>query len=155
MASAPLTTRPPLVTAGPAGDFAWPDFDRWQATFTAIGIFPPRWDGLQCAPPAHTREAATYRLRKLVLFDEWLDMLARRPIMLAHYARQGLRARVARQDERAPCPACDPFNAAEIRLEVDALPPFHPGCRCVLVAVPAGPVRRRGRSHERSRSRPK
>jgi hypothetical protein len=138
--------------AGATADFAWPEFDQWQAAFTAVDAFPPGWEGLRCAPPPHTAEADTYRLRKLVLFDEWQDMRARRPALLAHYARQGMRARVVRQDERAPCPACDPFTAGEVGPELDAMPPFHPGCRCVLVAIP---VARTTRSRERARSRPR
>jgi hypothetical protein len=124
-------------------DFSWPEFDRWQATFAAIDVFPPRWEGLQCAPPAHTPEAEAYRVRKLILFGEWLDMLARRPAVLAHYARQGMRARVERQDTRTPCPACDPFNTRVVGPGLDAIPPFHPGCRCVLVAMRPAPVNRR------------
>jgi hypothetical protein len=134
-------------TAMPATtwDFAWPDFDRWQAVFAAAGFFPPRWEGLEHAPPAHTPEAEAYRLRKLVLFREWLDMLAQRPVVRAHYARQGLRARVERQDQSSSCPACDPFNGREVGPEIKAMPPFHPGCRCVLVAMHPGPFRRRAR----------
>lgn len=135
------------------GDFSWPEFDRWQAAFAAIGVFPPRWEGLRCVPSVHTREAEAYQLRKLVLFDEWLDMLARRPAVLAHYARLGLRARVARQDDRAPCPACDRVNGRGVGPGREAVPPFHPGCRCVLVAVHAEPDERHGRSYERPRSR--
>lgn len=153
MAPPPLSSRPPAATAATTEDFAWPEFDRWQAAFAAAHNFPPRWEGLQCAPPAHTPEAEAYQLRKLVMFDEWRDMLARRPAVLAHYARQGVRARVARQDDRAPCPACDPFNAAEAGPGLDAIPPFHPGCRCVLVAVHTRPLQRRERSHERPRPR--
>jgi hypothetical protein len=151
MAPPPLSSRPLVDAAGAMGDFSWPEFDRWQAAFAAAEVFPPCWEGLHCAPPTDTREAEAYRLRKRVLFDEWLDMLARRPAVLAHYARQGLRARVARQDDRAPCPACDPFNAREVGAGREAIPPFHPGCRCVLVASSAGRERRE-RSHERPRS---
>jgi hypothetical protein len=153
MASSPPLSSHPMATAHATGDFSWPEFDRWQAAFAAVEAFPPRWEGLQCAPPAHTREAEAYHLRKLVLFDEWLEMLARRPAVLAHYARQGLRARVARQDERAACPVCDRFNASEVGLGLDAIPPFHPGCRCVLVAMHASPGERRRRAYERPRSR--
>ena len=126
-------------------DFDWPDFDRWQATFAAAGVFPPRWEGLEHEPPAHTPEAEAYRLRKSHLFQEWLDMLAQRPAILAHYARQGIRARVERQDQRSSCPACDPLNGREVGPELDAMPPFHPGCRCVLVAMHPGSSSRRAR----------
>jgi hypothetical protein len=118
-------------------DFSWPEFDRWQAAFAAAGMFPPRWEGLQRVPRAHTPEAEAYRLGKRVLFDEWLDMLAHRPAVRAHYDGRGIRARVVRQDERAPCPVCDGFNAREVGPGLDAMPPFHPGCRCVLVAMHA------------------
>jgi hypothetical protein len=145
----------PATTATPAtaAPLSWPEFDRWQAAFAAAEIFPPRWEGLQRPPPPHTPEAEGYRLRKLVLFCEWLDMVARRPAVRAHFARQKIRVRVMRQDERAPCLACESLNAREIELELDAMPPFHPGCRCVLVAMHADPADRRGRSYERPRSR--
>jgi hypothetical protein len=151
MASAPLIER--TATAATARDFVWPDFDHWQATFAAIDVFPARWEGLHRAPPADTREAEAYQLRKLALLSEWLEMVAHRSTVRAHYARQGLRARVVRQDARPPCPACDPFNTREVRLELEAMPPFHPGCRCVIVAMDTGPARRRARSSGRTRSR--
>lgn len=138
----------PSLTATTAvpGEFSWPEFDRWQAAFAAAEIFPPRWEGLERAPVPHTREAEEYRLRKAVLFCEWIDMLARRPAVRAHYERQRIRVRVARQDERAPCLACEPFSTREIGLDLNAMPPFHPGCRCVIVAMPAAPAGRRRRS---------
>lgn len=151
MASPSLIEQAPVVTEAQASDFAWPDFDRWQAAFAAAESFPARWEGLHRAPPAHTPEAEAYRLRKLCLFSEWLDMLARRATVRAHFARQGIRARVVRQDTRQPCPACDPFNGREAGAELDATPPFHPGCRCVLVARPVENARRRPRSYERPR----
>jgi hypothetical protein len=153
MAARLLSERPPIAAAATTCDFSWPEFDRWQAAFAAAGIFPLRWEGLQRVPLPHTPEAEAYRLGKLVLFYEWLDMLAHRPGVRAHYDGRGIRARVARQDDRAPCPACDPFNAREVGPGLDAMPPFHPGCRCVLVALPAAPVDRHKTSYERPRSR--
>lgn len=123
------------VTSPP--EFSWPEFDRWQAAFAAAERFPARWDGLHAAPPSGAPGSAAYRHRKLVLFFEWLDLLAKRSTALAHYANRGIRARVARQDTGSPCPACDPFHAREVGPRLDAVPPFHPGCRCVLVAIPA------------------
>jgi hypothetical protein len=80
-------------------------------------------------------------------------MLARRSTVHAHFARQGIRARVARQDMRLPCPACEPFNTREVGAELEAIPPFHPGCRCVLVAIPVEPTGRHRKSYERPRPR--
>jgi hypothetical protein len=136
------------TTATSALDFAWPDFDRWQAAFAAAHIFPVRWEGLHRVPPAHTPEARAYRLRKLDLLAEWLDMLARRSTVRAHFARQGIRTRVVRQDARLPCPACEPFNSHKVGATLDAIPPFHPGCRCVLVAIPDESAGRRRKLHE-------
>ena len=127
-------------------DFSWPDFDRWQAAFRAAGLFPFRWEGLEHVPPAYSPEAEAYQRRKFVLFREWLDMLAQRPVVRAHYARHKIRVRVVRQDRRQSCPACDPFHGREVGHAFEAMPPFHPGCRCVLVAVHAGPSGRRARS---------
>jgi len=142
-----------MLSADAAPDFAWPDFDRWQAFFTADGTFPAGWDGLHVAPPAQTLEAAVYQQRKQTLFSEWLDMLAHRSTVLAHYARQGIRARIERQHAGPACPVCDPFNAREVGPGLEAVPPFHPGCRCVLVAVHTPPANRRPRAYARSRSR--
>lgn len=143
----------PMLSADTAPDFAWPDFDRWQAFFTADGTFPAGWDGLHVAPPAQTLEAAVYHQRKQTLFSEWLDMLAHRSTVLAHYARQGIQARIERQHAGPACPVCDPFNAREVGPGLDAVPPFHPGCRCVLVAVHTPLASRRPRAYARSRSR--
>jgi hypothetical protein len=140
-----------MVSAG-AADFCWPDFDRWQAAFASAGAFPAGWDGLRAPPPPRTAEADAYHQRKIAFFAEWLDMLAGRVAVREHYARQGLRARVVRQDTGHACQACDPFHARELGVGLDAMPPFHPGCRCVLVAVHPGPVRRRPRPSRRHRS---
>jgi len=149
MASPRLIEHAAMATSTP--DFAWPDFDRWQAVFAAARLFPARWEGLHRAPPADTPEAEAYRRRKHDLLVEWLDMLARRSTAHAHFTRQGIRTRVARQDTRLPCPACEPFNLREAGITLDAMPPFHPGCRCVLVAIPEEPAGRRRKPYERSR----
>jgi hypothetical protein len=153
MAPPPLTNRTPAVLTATTRDFPWPDFDRWQAAFAAAGCFPPQWEGLERAPLAHTPEAKAYRERKFVLFCEWLDMLAQRPVVRAHYARRGIRARVERQDQRPSCPACDPFDGCEVGPELEAMPPFHPGCRCVLVAFHPRPSAAAHDRKERHRSR--
>jgi hypothetical protein len=149
MASTALIER----TAMAVEDFAWPDFDRWQALFTAAGAFPARWDGLHLAPPPGTPEAESYYQRKLALFSEWLDMLAQRAVVLAHYGRQGLQARIARQDAQPACPACDALHGHPVGPGLDTVPPFHPGCRCVLVAMHKPVVRRRSKLYERPHSR--
>ena len=134
-------------------DFAWPDFDRWQAFFAAREAFPVGWEGLQAAPPPHTPDAEAYRRRKMDLLSEWLKMLALRSTVLAHYARHGVQARIVRQHAGAACAVCDPFNAGDVGPDLDTVPPFHPGCRCVVVAARPAPVRRRSRPFERPRSR--
>jgi hypothetical protein len=145
MASSSLIDPLPTGTGAPTPGLSWPEFDRWHAAFAAAEIFPPGWERLRRVPTPHTREAEEYHLRRLELFYEWTDMIARRPAVRAHYARQKIRVRVERQDERAPCPVCEPLNAREIGLELDAMPPFHPGCRCVLVALHRRPERPRSR----------
>jgi hypothetical protein len=153
VAPAALIEQRAMATVASGRDFAWPDFDRWQAFFAAAEIFPARWDGLHVAPPPRTAEAEAYQQRKLALFAEWLDMLAHRTTMLAHFARQGIRARIERQHAGPPCPACDPYQAHEVGSDLNAIPPFHPGCRCVLVAVHTAPVPRPPRTYERGRPR--
>ena len=119
--------------------FTWPEFDRWQAFFAARGTFPARWDGLQVVPAHETSLAtrAAYRLRKLDLLFEWLDTLTRGVTALGHYRRQGMRARIVRQEDGQRCPVCESFNGHEVRSGTDTMPPIHPGCRCVLMAMAA------------------
>jgi hypothetical protein len=135
----------PIGTGATPRLLSWPEFDRWQAVFAAAEIFPPGWESLRRVPAPETREAEEYHLRRLVLFCEWTDMIAGRPAVRAHYARQKIRVRVERQDKRAPCPVCQPLDSREIGLEIDTMPPFHPGCRCVLVALHRRPERPRSR----------
>jgi hypothetical protein len=147
----PVTDLSAAFPALAGREFTWPEFDRWQAFFTARSRFPARWDGLQRVPRAGTPEAEAYQRRKLDLLFEWLDALARRSAVLAHYARRGLRARVARQDASAPCDVCARVGAHhDASGDDDAMPPFHPGCRCVVLAVHAvtgQPANRQPRSY--------
>jgi len=116
--------------------FTWPEFDRWQAIFAASGTFPARWNGLHEVPSPQTSAAsAAYRLRKMELLLEWLDTLHRGAAALHHYTRQGMRARIVQQGDRLRCPVCELFNGLEVRRASDTMPPIHPGCRCVLVAL--------------------
>ena len=138
----------------PAGcSQSWPEFDHWQAEFTAAGVFPPRWDGLHAAPAGHTPAAMAYLLRKLVLLAEWEEMRARQSSEQMRYLRRGIRVRAVRQDAGRPCPGCDPFDSRELEFGRDAMPPFHPGCRCVLVAALPASADRRAVSPDRLRSR--
>jgi len=125
------------VLAGHA--FTWPEFDRWQAFFASRGTFPVRWEGLQAVPAPQTSRSgrAAYQLRKLNLLFEWLDTLGRGAIALRHYTRLGLRARIVRQDDGQRCAACDFWDGREVTPGKDTMPPIHPGCRCVLMAVTA------------------
>jgi hypothetical protein len=147
----------PLTTLADRA-FRWAEFDRWHAFFTASGAFPARWDGLHVAPTTAAPPAAhaAYHQRKLDLLLEWLDMLTRRASELGRYTRRGLRVRIVRQEDRHRCPVCESFTSLEVRHGSDAVPPLHPGCRCVLMAVttvpPHDPIGRRG-AH-RSRAHP-
>jgi len=135
--------------------FTWPEFDHWQAFFAARGTFPARWDGLHVVPAPRTPTAAraAYQQRKLDLLFEWLDTLTRRATALGHYTRQGMRARIVRQGDGQRCPVCESFNAHEVRHGSDTMPPIHPGCRCVLMAVTAVPHHERIGTHAPPRSR--
>jgi hypothetical protein len=115
--------------------FMWSEFDHWQAFFTACGIFPARWDGLQVAPTDQTSVAArtTYRQRKLELLLEWLDRLTRRSAELDHYTKRGRRVQIVVQEDDHRCSVCESFNGHEVTDRGDAVPPLHPGCRCVLI----------------------
>ena len=132
--------------------FTWPEFDRWQRFFDACGMFPARWDGLEAAPAprAPPAEAAIYRTRKLDLLFEWLDTLVHGAVSFGHYRRQGVRARIVLQGDGGRCPACESFNGHEVRLGGAPMPPIHPGCRCVLVAMTEVPDQERPGTRHRS-----
>jgi hypothetical protein len=144
MASSPLSRR--MAVELPALELAWSDFDRWQAFFAEADCFPAGWEDLRGVPPPRTAEAEAYLLRKTALFTDWLDRLQQRAPTLEHDTRQGLRARIERQHAGQDCPVCAPFDGREAGPELATVPPFHPGCRCVLQAVSTGPARRRPRA---------
>jgi hypothetical protein len=54
---------------------------------------------------------------------------------LARYAKLGVRARITRQGEGRPCPVCDPFDHLEVHGAPGEMPPFHPGCRCLILPI--------------------
>ena len=147
--------RAPAVAALKDRSFTWPEFDRWQSIFAASGAFPARWKGLHDVPLAEASPAAStaYRLRKLDLLLEWLDTLRRGATALQHYTRQGVRARIAQQGDGLRCPVCELFNGREVAHETDRVPPIHPGCRCVLMAVPGAPLGQPTGSRARPRFR--
>jgi len=146
---------PPAVTVLGDRGFTWPEFDRWQAIFAASGTFPTRWKGLHEVPSSCTSPAAStaYRLRKLDLLLEWLDTLRRGATALHHYTRQGMRARIVQQGDGLRCPVCERLNGREVRKGSDAIPPIHPGCRCVLMAVPAATLEEQAGPRARHRLR--
>jgi len=136
--------------------FTWPEFDRWQRFFDSCGTFPARWDGLEAVPAPQTAPAAAaiYRTLKLDLLFEWLDTLVHGAVSFGHYRRQGVRARIVRQGDGGRCPACESFNGHEVRLGGAPMPPIHPGCRCVLVAITEESQQERTGTRRRPRREP-
>jgi hypothetical protein len=132
-----------------ARDFEWPEFDRWHALFTARGHFPPLWDGVERRPGADAPWSAwqAYQNRKLYLLIDWLHGLvvtrAEMRAALTRYAVLGLPAEITRQSSEISCPACDRLPDQDIEHDTGEVPPFHPGCRCLILA---GTARRRARS---------
>jgi hypothetical protein len=122
---------------GPAKEFVWPEFDRWHAFFAQRGKFPRLWDEVKRIPNLRdSPEIRTaYRRHKFYLLLDWLQSLEGSRAALAHYRGRGVRTRITRQEDGAPCPACDPFNHGEVKDRQEELPPFHPGCRCLVVAI--------------------
>ena len=124
-----------------ARDFGWPEFDRWQAIFAEQWKFPPLWDELKKTPTlqASPEIRHAYQEHKLYLLLHWLQSLettrAQTRTELARYGSRGLRAKIARQGNGAPCPVCDPLNHREVKDNPQNLPPFHPGCRCLVLAI--------------------
>ena len=122
-------------------DFRWPEFDRWQSFFAERWKFPPLWDELKKAPAPRTlpQVRQAYQKQKLYLLLHWLQSLettrAQSRLSLARYAKRGVRAEIARQGDGAPCPVCDPQNRREVTDNPRDLPPFHPGCRCLVLGI--------------------
>lgn len=129
-------------------DFGWPEFDRWQAFFARQVRLPALWEGLRTVPAGGASLAVreAYRRRKLMLLLDWLRALDATRVALARYRQRGVRTAIARQGDRAACPVCDPFDRREVVAAGAPLPPFHPGCRCLLMASAPRPA-----SAERSR----
>src|SRR3972149_495009 len=48
---------------------------------------------------------------------------------------QNVRVKTTGQDTGAPCPVCDALDRREVKHWSRDVPPFHPGCRCVVVAI--------------------
>ena len=126
-----------------ARDFRWPEFDRWQAFFAEGWRFPPLWEELKKTPAlrASPQIRHAYHEQKLYLLLHWLQSLettrAQTRTALARYAKRGIRAEIARQGNGMPCPVCDPLNHHEVKDSPRDLPPFHPGCRCLVLAISA------------------
>lgn len=138
-------------------DFRWPEFDRWQTFFAEGWRFPPLWEelkktpALRAAPQIHH----AYREQKLYLLLHWLQSLettrAQTRTALARYAKRGIRAEIARQGNGMPCPVCDPLNHHEVKDNPRDLPPFHPGCRCLVLAISAADEVTPGRKRRQPR----
>jgi hypothetical protein len=139
-----------LKRLGPR-DFQWPEFDHWHSIFTKRGAFPPLWNGLEYRPrhgdPFEARDA--YQKQKCYLLLDWLyGLIATRAEMrtaLARYSERGLGAEIARQTIDISCPACDPLNHGPVLCSSRDVPPFHPGCRCLILAAPSGAAARQAR----------
>lgn len=125
-------------------DFGWPEFDRWHEFFASRGAFPPLWRGLEQTPSprASSEIRQAYQEEKLYLLVDWLLGLAasraETRAALARYARRRLPAEITRQGDGAPCPVCDPLDHSPVKYNQRAIPPFHPGCRCLVLASAAG-----------------
>lgn len=124
-----------------ARDFSWPEFDRWQSLFAQRWKFPPLWDELKKAPTlrAAPEIRQAYQKHKLYLLLHWLQNLettrAQTRTALARYAKRGIRAEITRQRDGVPCPVCDSLDHREVNDNPRDLPPFHPGCRCLVLAI--------------------
>lgn len=124
-----------------ARDFEWPEFDRWYTVFARRGVFPPLWDGLERPPRsgASSPLRQAYQERKLYLLIDWLHALvttrAEIRTALTRYAKRGLQAEIARQSADITCPACGPLDHGNVEGNARDVPPFHPGCRCLILAT--------------------
>lgn len=138
-----------------AKEFAWPEFDRWHAFFAQRGKFPPLWDEVKRIPNLRDSPEIrnAYHRHKFYLLLDWLQNLEGTRAALAHYRGRGVSAKITRQGDGALCPACDPFNHREVKDKQEELPPFHPGCRCLVVAITDARVcRPAGRATQPSRN---
>ena len=123
--------------------FEWPEFDRWYTIFAQRGHFPTLWDGVARLPCPDDSWPAwqAYQSRKLYLLIDWLyGLVVTRAEMrsaLTRYAVLGLPAEITRQSAEIACPVCDRWTNVDIGDEPHSVPPFHPGCRCLILATPS------------------
>ena len=107
-----MNERAEMATEAGTPDFPWPDFDRWQATFAAAQVFPARWrastESLRRTPLKRRRTGSA----NSSCMPSGSICLTAAPTC-ARTSPSGDRARVARQDMRLPCPACDPSMRAK------------------------------------------
>jgi hypothetical protein len=124
-------------------DFEWPEFDRWHTLFTERGHFPPLWDEVERRPGADASWATwqAYQHRKLYLLIDWLHGLvvtrAEMRAAVTRYTVLGLDAEITRQSAEIACPVCDRLNNENVLQHPTDVPPFHPGCRCLILAAPS------------------
>ena len=82
-----------------------------------------------------------YLDRKLYLLIDWLHGLivtrAEMRAALARFAVLGLTAEITRQSPEITCPICDRLNNENVLHHPGDVPPFHPGCRCLILAAPS------------------
>jgi len=118
-------------------DFSWPEFDRWQTFFARQGTFPPLSENVEKVPTAcgALKVRHAYQTQKLYLLLDWLFNLETTRTTLARCAKQNVRVKTTRQGSGVPCPVCDGFDRREVRDRSRDLPPFHPGCRCVVLVI--------------------
>ena len=128
----------------------WPEFDAGTPSSPSAAL-PPLWDEVERRPGGDAPWAAwqAYQHRKLYLLIDWLHGLivtrAEMRASLARYAVLGLTAEITRQNPEITCPVCDRLNNENVLDHPGDVPPFHPGCRCLILAAPsrARPKRKR------------
>jgi hypothetical protein len=125
----------------PVRDFAWPEFDRWQMLFAEQQTFPTLWHDLERPPAfrASSEVLRAYHERKIYLLLDWLHSVettrAEMRTALARFVRRGVRAEIRRQGDGHACAVCDAATLREVNGDLRKLPPFHPGCRCLVLAT--------------------
>jgi hypothetical protein len=116
--------------------YAWPAFEEWGRRFRELGAFPSLWTTLGLAARERERRREVFLFARSAIAS-WCA--AQRLVSLAESRRlvDDLEGEIAGPEPSDPCPVCPSragFRFDPARPPADAVPPFHPGCGCEVVA---------------------
>lgn len=116
--------------------YAWPAFEEWMRRFRELGAFPSLWTtfGLDAGGRGRGREVFLFASSAL---GSWWAAQRLASLVESRQLVDDLQGEIVGPEPSDPCPVCRAraglrFDPAH--LPADAVPPFHPGCGCSIVA---------------------